>query len=216
MRDRQAGRYSSSPSGALAAPGEYFVQLHKVHRGKVTEMTSKTPFTIKSLNNATLAAEDKTALEAFEVKLAKMRRAGRAAGNVYSEMNKRIAHIEKAILQTGSADLKLLEQVDKMRIRMKELGIELYGDRSLSSREFEAAPGLMSHMEGTIWSIWYSTSAASDSAEKKYQAAGILFEKFLKDLSVVGQELTQIEKQLNDLGAPYTPGRVAIPDWKME
>jgi hypothetical protein len=216
LKDRKASRYGSLPSGALAAPGKYFAHLTKVHNGKVMKLTEKVPFEIKSLNNATLATADKAALEAFEVKLTKMRRAGRAVGSVYVGMNKRIAHLQKSILQTGEADLKLLEDADKIRLKLKELGITLYGDGSLSSREFEVNPGLISRMEGTIWSIWYSTATPSETAQKNYTVAGKLFENFLADLTKVQTEMNQLEQKLNGMGAPYTPGSTAIPDWKME
>lgn len=216
LRDSKPGRYGSAPSGALAAPGDYFAQLAKVHDGKVTILTEKIPFKIKSLNNATLSAEDKDALTAFETKLAKMRRAGRAVGSVYSSMNNRIAHLQKGIMVTPNADLKLLETAEKIRLRLKELGVDLYGDGSLSSREFEAEPGLFERMESPIWNMWDATAAPSQTAQKNYTIVGKMFEKFLGELNTVKKEINDLEQQLNDLGAPYTPGRIQIPDWKLE
>lgn len=216
LKPRKPGRYSSAPSGALAAPGEYTAQLTKVHDGVATVLTDKVPFTVKSLNNATLAAEDKAALTAFEVKLTKMRRAGRGAASVFNEMNKRVSYLQKGVVETPDADLKLLKTVEDLRIRLKEMSIRLYGDGSLSKREFETAPGLMQRMEGPIWNMWDATSAPSTTAQKNYTIVGKMFEQFLKDLEVVRKDINTLEQQLNDLGAPYTSGRIQVPDWKLE
>jgi hypothetical protein len=43
-----------------------------------------------------------------------------------------------------------------------------------------------------------------------------MFETFLGDLNSLKAEINKLEKQLNDLGGPYTPGRLQIPDWKLE
>ena len=105
LKDRKPSRYGSAPSGALAAPGNYSVQLSKIKDGQVTDLTERVPFTIQSLDNATLSAPDKQALTAFQVKLSKMRRAGRAVVAVHGTMKKRIAFLEKGVLNTPSADL---------------------------------------------------------------------------------------------------------------
>ena len=179
-------------------------------------MTEPVSFTIKSLNNATLSAEDKDALTAFQVKLSKMRRAGRAVVAVYSTMKNRVALLEQGIINTPSADLKLLEEAERLRLRLKELGIILTGDASLGKRDIESAPSLLQRMETPIWNTWEATSAPSKTAQYNCTRAGKLFEQFLKDLNVVKQDIEKLEKQLNDLGAPYTNGRMQLPDWKME
>jgi hypothetical protein len=96
------------------------------------------------------------------------------------------------------------------------LGVTLTGDASLSKRDIESAPSLLERMETPIWNTWEATSAPSKTAQDNYTRAGKLFEQFLKDLNVVKQDIEQLEKQLNDLGAPYTNGRMELPDWKME
>lgn len=216
LTPQKAGRYSSVPSGALAAPGNYSAQLYKVKNGQVTALTLSVPFEIKSLNNATLSAEDKMALTAFEVKLSKMRRAGRAVIAVHSDMKKRVQHLEHAVLHTPEADLKLLEQVEALRLRLEELSVELLGDASRSRREIETAPSLVARLEMPIWSMWGSTAAPSASTQANYLKAGQAFEQYLVKMKAAKADLEKLERQLNELGAPYTPGRLQLPDWKLE
>lgn len=216
LKPRTAGRYSSVPTGALAAPGTYTVELAKVQDGKVTQLTEPVQFEIESLNNATLSAEDKDALTEFEVKLSKMRRAGRAVIAVHGDLKKRVQHLHEAVLYTPESDLALLEKVEGLRLRLETLGTTLMGDATRSSRDIESEPSLLERMEMPIWSMWNSTSAPSESTRANYLKAGQAFEKFLADLRSVQTDLEAVEKQLNELGAPYTPGRMQIPDWKLE
>ncbi len=216
LQEREPGRYGSRATGALAAPGQYTVQFHKVVQGKVTELSEKTAFTIKSLDNATLGAEDLAAVNAFEVKFSKMRRATRGLAKVYSNMNDRIQHLKKAVMQTPEADLALLEWLDNLEKQLKELGIVLYGDRSLSSREFETKTSLSARIEITMGNIWGSTSKVPEWAETHYREAGEILEDALVTASSIDQEIKKIEEQLYKLGAPYSKGSSFIPDWKLE
>lgn len=216
LKPRKAGRYSSVPTGALAAPGTYTVELTKVQDGIVTPLTDPSEFEIQSLNNATLSAADKTALTAFEIKLSKMRRAGRAVIAVHGDLKKRVKHLHEAVLYTPESDLALLKKVDELRLRLEQLGVTLLGDGTRSSRGIETEPSLVARLESPIWSMWNATSAPSESTRANYLKAGQAFEKFLVDLRSVQKDLKKVEQQLNDLGAPYTPGRMQIPDWKLE
>jgi photosystem II stability/assembly factor-like uncharacterized protein len=216
LQEREPGRYGSRTSGALAAPGKYAVQFHKVMQGKVTALSGKTEFTIKSLDNATLGAEDLAAVNAFEVKFSKMRRAARGLGKVYGNMNDRIKHLKKAVLQTPESDLNTIEWLENLEVQLKELGIVLYGDASLSSREFETKTSLSGRIEITMGNIWGSTAKVPEWAEAHYQEAGEILEDALKTAADLEKEIAKIEEQLYKQGAPYSKGSSFIPDWKLE
>jgi len=216
LQNKSAGRYESNTNGALAAPGTYYIQFHKFQNGKLSELSTRTAFNIKSLNNSSLAASDKTKLNDFSVKMAKMRRAARGASEVYAAQVNRLKFVQKAVHETTDADLKLLEKIEVLNIRQKEMGIVLYGDASLSAREFAFSPGLLSRIETTMDNFWSATSAVPVSANKHYNESAEIFEGFLKDLKNMNDEIIKIEESLYKLGAPYTQGSNIIPDWKRD
>jgi photosystem II stability/assembly factor-like uncharacterized protein len=216
LQNKSAGRYESTTNGALAAPGTYYVQFHKFQAGKLSELTAKTAFIIKALNNVSLAASDKKQLNDFSVKMAKMRRAARGASEVYSFQVNRLKHVQKAIHETTDSDLKLLEKISELGIKQKEMAIVLYGDASLSSREFAFSPGLLSRIESTMDNFWSATSAVPSSANRHYNESADIFESMLKELRLMNDEITKLEEALFKLGAPYTQGSNFIPDWKRE
>ena len=49
-----------------------------------------------------------------------------------------------------------------------------------------------------------------------YLVLGKEFEEQLKAMRGLEQQLDGLEKQLNDMGAPFTSGRNYIPDWKLD
>jgi hypothetical protein len=216
LQNRSAGRYESSASGALAAPGTYNVQFHKFQDGKLTELSAKTSFNIKALNNVSLAAADKKQLNDFSVKMAKMRKAARGASEIYSTQVSRLKYLQKAVQETPDADLKLLEKIAALQLKQREMGISLNGDASLSSREFAFSPGLLSRIETAMDNFWSATSAVPASANRHYNESAEIFEGFLKDLRNMNDEITKIEESLYKLGSPYTQGSNFIPDWKRE
>ena len=135
---------------------------------------------------------------------------------VHGDLKKRTKHLHEAVLYTPESDLAMLGKVEDLRLRLEKLGVTLMGDATRSRRDIETEPSLLARMESPIWSMWNATSAPSESTRASYLKAGQAFEKFLADLRIVQSDLEQSEKQLNDLGAPYTPGRMQIPDWKLD
>ena len=119
-------------------------------------------------------------------------------------------------METPEADLSLMADAEKLRLALKEMSIQLYGDGSLSKREFETEAGLFERMEGPIWNMWNATSAPTKTAMDNYLVLGKEFEEQLKAMRGLEQQLDGLEKQLNDMGAPFTSGRNYIPDWKLD
>jgi hypothetical protein len=216
LQTRTPGRYEGQTMGALATPGTYYVQFHKIKDGKLTEMSAKTAFVIKSLNNVSLPAADKAALTAFSVKMVKMRRAVRGAAEVFNTQSNRVKHLQKAVLETPGAELKTLERLEKLHLQLKTTGITLYGDGSLASREFAVAPGLLTRIETAMDNFLEARSAAPASAERHYAQAADIFEQLLKDLKTMDKEIAEMEQEMYKLGAPYTQGSDFVPDWKKE
>jgi hypothetical protein len=66
--------WNEPDKGYMVVPGKYFVSLSKFQDGKFIELVGKKEFICKSLNNTSLPAEDKIALDAFNKKVAELTR----------------------------------------------------------------------------------------------------------------------------------------------
>jgi len=72
---------------------------------------------------------------------------------------------------------------------------------------------LSSRVNSIIYEQWRSTSAPTQSQRDAYNIVAEEFSPILQIVKkLVEEDVRKIEKKLEEIGAPYTPGRV--PDWK--
>ncbi|MGD8346071.1 MAG: hypothetical protein PVI83_02420, partial [Lysobacterales bacterium] len=66
---------------------------------------------------------------------------------------------------------------------------------------------------GTIaYGTWNTQAGVTGNFSDSYDVAAEQFPGILGELRAIDSELTAIERELEDEGAPWTPSR--IPDWK--
>jgi photosystem II stability/assembly factor-like uncharacterized protein len=204
--------FSGPDLGPMALAGEYKVSLSKFEDGKFTELVAPQPFKVVGLNAVTLPAADKKALEAFSKKAMSLMRALGSVQGVYSELNNKMRFLKAAWQNTPKAASDLPAQI--MGIEKQLLGIStmLYGDRTLSRREFET-PTSMSEKAYRIAGNLISTSAApTQTMQAAYQSLSKQLTAVIADLKKVQTDVAALEAALTTAGAPPTPGRLI--EWK--
>jgi len=204
--------YDQPETGYLAMPGTYTVSLSKFEDGKVTELVAPQPFTVKSLNAASMAAADKKALDQFCKKVSELRRATSAATEYKGELTNKIKYIKTAILNTAVAIPQVFDQVTTLEKRLAAVDIKMNGDASLSKREFETPPSINGRITTIESTLWTATSAPTQTALQSYEVASRQFDTVLPELKSVSEEIKKVEDTLEKNKAPYTPGR--FPEWK--
>ena len=168
-----------------------------------------------SLGTASLPAADRAELLAFQQKVARLQRAVLGAAGAASEVQDRIDHIKQALIETPGAPAKLDDDVRAIEARLKDLQIELSGDRTLTSRAQPAPKSIQQRVGRIVSGQWASTSAPTQTNRDAYRYAGEAFTTVLGDLrNLVERDLTQLEQDLEAALAPWTPGR--LPRWRME
>jgi len=206
---------SGDRSGPLALPGTYTVTLARQVDGVIEELTEAEPFEIVPLELATFAAADRAEVLAFRKKVARLNRAVQGALRAADEAETRIAHIRQAILDTPAADLALIAQLDAVEKRLKDILLKLRGDRTRSKRREPAPASIRSRVGRVVNSQWNVTSAPTQTQRDAYRQAGEEFAGLLTELrTLMEEDLTKLEENLEDIGAPWTPGR--IPQWEIE
>ena len=131
------------PQGPMAAPGSYRVSLARWQDGELTSVAEPQSFVAETTGTATLAAEDRDALVAFQQKVARLQRAVLGAVAAAGEARTRLDHIDKAILDTPDADAGLVDRSRALRERLADLGVLLQGDRTVARRSEPVAPSIM-------------------------------------------------------------------------
>jgi photosystem II stability/assembly factor-like uncharacterized protein len=201
-------------AGPMALPGTYTMTLSKNLNGMVTDLAEPVNFEVVPLNLATFTAEDREAVLAFSRKAARLRRAVRGALSAAGEAEDRIAHLKKAVLDTPGAEETDIERLHGLKAELDQILIALRGDRSLARRNQATPPSILARTETIIGGQWHVTSAPTQTNVDAYTYAGEAFATELGKLNALFDRLEALEADLEQAGAPWTPGR--LPDWSME
>jgi len=134
---------------------------------------------------------------------------------VIDEVGNRIRHAKKAILETPAAGDELYREARALELEIADLELRLTGDRIRRSKNSPTPPSILQRVQGIVYGHWSSTSAPTRTYLDAYEIAADEFEPLLRDLSeLVDVKLKQLEARLEEVGAPWTPGRV--PRWQRE
>jgi photosystem II stability/assembly factor-like uncharacterized protein len=201
------------PTGPMVVPGKYTVSFETEVDGKTAAVGQPETFEVINALQGTLGPTDRAALLAFQEKTANLQRAVMGASSVAHEALDHLAYVKKALMNTPKADPKLADQALILENRLKDVLKAIDGDR-VKARRSEPTPTSIS---GRVFQIvgdqWMSTSPATDTSQRDYDAAADQFGPVLETLRrLIDVDMKQLDSQLDLAGAPWTPGRV--PVWK--
>jgi len=204
---------SSGPSSTFVLPGKYTVYLSKNVNGVEIKLTESLGFDVETLGLATLPAEDRAELVSFQKEVRELNRAVNAASNLVRELDDKIQHFKVAMKSVTTQEAELHADIKTVEKKVAEIQRKLFGDSTLRRIDKDAEPGLSSRVSRIISDQRRSTSAPTQSQRDAFQIVAEEFPPILAALKrIIEEDIKRIEKRLEDIGAPYTPGR--IPEWK--
>ena len=205
--------FASSGRGIPVLPGNYSVVMGKVVDGVYTELGGPQKFTAKILENTTLPAQDRQAMLEFRKEVAELSHAVQGAVEAASDLADKITLIKQALHQTPEASGELMKQANDMDRQVRELRRALTGDKTISRRYGNQPPSIAGRINRVIYGHWRSSSAPTQTMRDQYRITGKEFEPQLEKLRrLIEVDLKNLEKAMEEAGAPWTPGRV--PKWK--
>ncbi len=201
--------------GPMVAPGTYTVSLARQVDGESVSVAETQRVEARPLGLATLSVSDRGALLAFQRKTARLQRAVLGAVQAGEEAQTRIDHLDRAALDTPDAADDIMARITRLENRLKDLQIELSGDRVRRSRNHPTPPSIVERVQRIVGGQWSSTSPPTRTNLDAFAIAGEAFSTVLPQLQdLIEDELAAIEAELDAAGAPWTPGRV--PRWTRE
>ncbi|MFN0156788.1 MAG: glycosyl hydrolase [Bacteroidota bacterium] len=205
--------FAEADQGPLAMPGTYKAAISKRVDGVTTEIAGPISFTTIILENTTLPVVDRRKLLDFQAKVADLQRAVEGAGRVVDEVKSRLTLIKKALLDAAGVPATLRTDVQRIEASLTEITRVLRGDRTLTSRAETVPPSIVDRVNSIVYDQWLSTSAPTGTHERAYEIAGEEFGPLLSRLkTLVEVDLKNLERAMENAGAPWTPGR--FPEWK--
>ncbi len=219
VRPVQADTYNplaSNGSGALAMPGKYGVTLSLTSGGETRVIAGPIEFNAILLNNTTLPASDRRAMVEFHRKVAELTRVMQGTENYTEMLYKRASSMLQALNSAPAASPELIGQARDIVLQLDDI-LNIKFNRNTnkpSDEENPPAPVPLNARLGKLtWISWMSTSDPTQTQKEAYQILEQEFPPVYDLVKHIGEvELPRLEKSLETLGAPVTPGR--LPEWK--
>ncbi|TNF45962.1 MAG: glycosyl hydrolase [Bacteroidetes bacterium] len=201
-------------NGFLVIEGNYTVEVWLTGNGKSEQLTSAEKFKVVPMNFQTLKAADVAELNDFRNKVAEMSRRIGGTNVLLRETKEKINLYQSVITTYPGMDLTLLEEIRALELQFVVCQTAMYGDKTRTSREFEAYPGISERMGLVEYQLWENTVGVSSSRKRNLEIVTMEYDEMRNSLNNIIKRLNDIEKKLDEKGIPYTGNKGM--DWKEE
>lgn len=203
--------------GMYVLPGKYTVSVSQYVRGELTELAGPVEFIAKPLDNVTLPAEDREELVAFQQKVAELYRVVSGAENLAEYQLELVRHAKQAAQRTMGPTAELMSEIENVEAQLDEILWKFNGQEPKASPEenWPAVPSINDRLRSIIWVHWRSTSAVTQSQIDIFEILKEEVPPIIEEMRTIQNvSIPEIEKELDRMGAPFTPGRV--PEWHID
>jgi photosystem II stability/assembly factor-like uncharacterized protein len=198
--------------GYMVVPGNYTVSLSKYEASKIEEIIAPQSFVCRTLDNTSLPAYDKKALDAFNKKVAELTRALSGVDEYRSELNNKIKYLKKAVFESTNVPLETNTQINEIEADMRAVNKILHGDHLKRNYEGAVPTSLQDRINLITYALWSTTAAPTNTYIKSYNYAAERYDSVVEDIIAIEGKIKSVEDILEKYGAQYTPGR--LPFWK--
>ena len=149
----------------------------------------------------------------FQSKVRKLSHKVSTASAVLQELTARVGLYKAALKSVTVSHEDLYADIRTLEKKLGGIQRQLSGDRTYSRVDQDAEPGLSRRLSAIMGEQRNSTSAPTQTQRDNFRIVEEEFMPIYQALKKIATtDVKNIEKKLDDIGAPYTPGR--LPDWK--
>lgn len=196
--------------GMLVLPGKYTVDLSMDINGTIKKLAEPEAFETVALNNTSLPAANRAAMAQFFSQAAELRKTYDGLTRFISELQRRNENIRQLLQYTYAAPEDLKSKTRKITEQLRDIDFTLNGTKAVAS--FEEVPpenASLSYRLGVVLAgTWGSTSAPTQTMTSNYDILKEEIVPIIEAVKLLDSNLSAIEKILDALNAPYTPGRL--------
>ena len=99
-----------------------------------------------------------------------------------------------------------------MRRTIAEIELELTGDAIRGRLREPATPSILDRVSGVVFGHWDTRGGPTTTHRDQLEIADAAYEQLAPRLrTLIETELPEIERALDQAGAPWTPGRRPLP-----
>jgi hypothetical protein len=196
--------------GITAMPGNYKVSMAINSNGSIKNLSDPVPFVCKPLNLATFTATDLKGKYAWLNEASEFSRTMNGTISYTNELSEKVNSIMQVIHQTPSASAEIVNEAKRIDEELDNIMFIFNGPSAKASQE-EIPPTDMSLNQrlGEMASASYGTTGdISVIGKQQLEILKAEFPPVLERVKKAGEDLQKLDKQLDALKAPWTPGRV--------
>ena len=208
LKEEERDVFDNPPEGPLAAPGTYRAQLVKRIDGVETVLGAPQSFNVVPLYLSTMKESDRAAVLDFQKRAAAVQRTVMGAARATDDALTRIQYVRRGLDQIAGPDPKLVAEVNRIDAALHDIDDQLNGDPVLRHHYEPAFPSLLDRVNTAVNGLTTTqppTATHREALVYVEQQTAPLLERLRKLIDV---DLVNVEKQMNALGAPWTPGRI--------
>jgi photosystem II stability/assembly factor-like uncharacterized protein len=195
--------YDGPDAAAPAPPGKYYVQIVLFNEGKIDTLCARKEIELQGTGLAD---------ETFNKEVSELRKVTSGIDSYLNYASEKINYYRAAVVGKPNDYADLVKRCDKLESDMANIRKCMFGNARLSQLEFETLPGLAGRIDGIVYSLWSTTQAPSTTYREQLALVKTELEPVYAACLAVENEINQLDKLLDKLGAPATPGR--LPEWK--
>jgi hypothetical protein len=214
--DEKFDPLATNGSGVLAMPGTYKVTMWLTAGGETKQLAGPAEIKAVLLNNLTLPPADRSAMTAFHKKVSELTRVMQGTEDYADLMNVRINSILESLNNMPNASEELKKKATVIAMELDTIRNIKINRRTNKPSEEENPPApvpLNSRLGKLTWITWSSTQKPTEGQLDAYAILESEFPPVYNQVKQIGQvEIPALEKSIESLGGPVTPGR--LPEWK--
>jgi photosystem II stability/assembly factor-like uncharacterized protein len=197
-------------AGIQVMPGNYKVSLSIFAKGETRELAAPVPFICKPLNLATFPSTNLKAKYAWISEATDFSRSMYGTISYTTELVNKTNAIMQAIHETPGASPEMMKEAGRINDELNKIIFIFNGPQAKASEE-ELPPMDMplTNRLSEMASASYGTSGdITTIAKDQLDILKVEFPSIMERVKKAGQDLQNLDKQLDAIKAPWTPGRV--------
>jgi len=199
-------------NGLQAMPGNYKVSMALCAKGETRDLGESVPFICKPLGLATFTTTDQKTKYAWISDASEFSRKIYGAVNYTGELVNKVNAIMQALQQTPAAQSDLMKEAQRINKELDEINFSFNGPEAKASQE-ELPPMDLPLLQrlNEMASAAYGTSGDISAIGKvQLDILKSEFPPLIERIRKAGEDLHILDKKLDAIRAPWTPGRIPV------
>lgn len=196
--------------GIPVMPGTYKVSMALYDKGVYKKLTDPVSFNVKRLINSTMPEADEKNLADYLKSLTKTVKKMNATANYAENLHQKIVLLKQTALNTAGANEKLMAKIQKAEKDINKLIFNIKGVSPKASYE-EIPPHKLPieiRLQNLAWVHYASTAPVTKTEKDQLNIVKEELPVIISEMKQIAEKtIPNIEKILNEIGAPWTPGR---------